>query len=117
LLAVFPPAGRPDPPLYISPVLTLLAIFLHANAALLIQPRVLIIAGRRITPLSYNVSFGLSAVSPIISLLSGKMWQTTAWWCTAALLTWVVHAVNRWIIQEHESISELERLKYTSAGV
>jgi hypothetical protein len=116
LVAVFPLAGRPDPPLYLSLVLTLLAILLHANAALLIHPRNLVLSGRRITPLPYNVAFGLSAISPIISILSGKTWQTTSWWCTTAFLTWVVHAANRWIVQEHESISELERLKYTSAG-
>jgi len=116
LVAIFPPTGRQDPPLYLSPVLTLLAILLHANAALLTQPRDLILAGRRITPLPYNVAFGLSAISPTISVLSGKSWQTTAWWCTTALLTWIVRAANMWIVQEHESISELERLKYISAG-
>ncbi|KAG1746018.1 uncharacterized protein EDB91DRAFT_1049445 [Suillus paluster] len=116
LAVVFPPAGRPESPLYLSPVLTLLAIVLHANAALLTQPRDFLLAKRRITPLPFNVAFGLSAISPITSVLSGKTWQTTAWWCTTALMTWIVHAANRWIVQEQESISELERMKYIAAG-
>ncbi|KAG2129461.1 hypothetical protein DEU56DRAFT_741347 [Suillus clintonianus] len=116
LVVVFPPAGRPEPPLYLSPVLTLLAIILHANAALLTHPRNLFLAKRQITPLAYNVAFGLSAISPTISILSGKTWQTTAWWCTAAFLTWIVYASNKWIVQEQQSISELERMKYISAG-
>ncbi|KAG1833988.1 hypothetical protein DFJ58DRAFT_222035 [Suillus subalutaceus] len=116
LIVVFPPASRPESPLYLSPVLTLLAIILHANAALLTYPRKLILAKRRITPLPYSVAFGLSAISPTTSVLSGKTWQTTAWWCTAAFLTWIVHASNKWIVQEQESISELERMKYISAG-
>ncbi|KAG2338466.1 hypothetical protein BDR05DRAFT_691229 [Suillus weaverae] len=77
---VFPPVGRPESPLHLSPVLTLLAIILHANAALLTHPRNLVLAKRRITPLHYSVAFGLSAISPTISVLSGKTWQTTAWW-------------------------------------
>ncbi|KAJ8582497.1 hypothetical protein M405DRAFT_776438 [Rhizopogon salebrosus TDB-379] len=116
LVAVFPPAGRLDPPLSLSPVLTLLAILLHANAALLTQPREMVLAGQRITPLPYNVALGLSAIPPTISVLSGQMWQTTVWWCTTAFLTWIVYASNMWIVQGHEIISELERLKYVSAG-
>ncbi|KAG1809016.1 hypothetical protein EV424DRAFT_1328544 [Suillus variegatus] len=116
LVVIFPPAGRPESPLYLSPVLTLLAIILHANAALLARSRNLVLAKRQITPLPYSVAFGLSAVSPAISVLSGKMWQTTAWWCTAAFLTWIVRASNNWIMQEQQSISELERMKYISAG-
>jgi hypothetical protein len=114
--SVFPPAGGPESPLYLSPVLTLLAIILHANAALVTHPRNLVLAKRRITPLPFNVAFGLSAISPTISVLRGKTYQTTAWWCTAAFLTWMVHASNKWIVQEQESISELERMKYISAG-
>ncbi|KAG2066485.1 hypothetical protein BDR04DRAFT_1106678, partial [Suillus decipiens] len=106
LIVVFPPAGRQESPLHSSPVLTLLAILLHANAALRTHPRNLVLAKRRVMPLSYNVTFGLSAISPTISILSGKTWQTTAWWCTTAFLTWI----------EQESISELERMKYISAG-
>ncbi|KAG2356280.1 hypothetical protein BDR07DRAFT_1300982 [Suillus spraguei] len=116
LIVVFPPAGRQESPLYSSPVLTLLAIILHANAALLTHPRNLVLAKRRVTPLPYNVAFGLSAIPPTISILSGKAWQTTGWWCTTAFLTWIVHTSNRWIMQEQESISELERMKYISAG-
>jgi hypothetical protein len=116
LIVVFPPAGGPESPLYLSPVLTLLAIILHANAALLTHPRKLVLARRRITLLPYSVAFGLSAISPTISVLSGKTWQTTAWWCTAAFLTWIVHASNKWVVQEQESIYELERMKYISAG-
>ncbi|OAX42836.1 hypothetical protein K503DRAFT_682506 [Rhizopogon vinicolor AM-OR11-026] len=116
LVAVFPPSGGQETPLYLSPVLTLLAIVLHANAALLTQPRNLVLAGRRITALPYNAALGLSAIPPAISVLSGKTWQTTAWWCTGAFLTWIVHAANMWIVQGNESISELETLKYISAG-
>ncbi|KAG0700143.1 hypothetical protein DFH29DRAFT_648450 [Suillus ampliporus] len=116
LVVIFPPAGRPEPPLYLSPALTLLAILLHANAALFTLPRNFVLARRRITPLPYNVAFGLAAISPTISVLSGKTWQTTVWWCTAALLTWIVHAANRWILLEQESIYELERMKYIAAG-
>ncbi|KAG2134367.1 hypothetical protein BD769DRAFT_1353411 [Suillus cothurnatus] len=116
LIVVFPPTGGPESPLYLSPVLTLLAIILHANAALLTHPRKLVLARRRITPFPYSIAFGLSAISPTISVLSGKTWQTTAWWCTAAFLTWIVHASNKWIVQEQESIYELERMKYISAG-
>jgi hypothetical protein len=116
LHSVFPPAGRPESPLYLSPVLALFAIILHANAALVTHPRNLVLAQRRITPLPSSIAFGLSAITPTISVLSGKTWQTTAWWCTTAFLTWVVHASNKWIVQEHESISELERMKYISAG-
>ncbi|KAG1751130.1 hypothetical protein EDB19DRAFT_1628555 [Suillus lakei] len=116
LVIVFPPASRPEPPLYLNPVLTFLAMILHANAALLTHPRNFILAKRRITPLPYSVAFGLSAISPTISVLSGKTWQTTAWWCTAAFLIWIVHVSNKWIVQEQESVSELERMKYISAG-
>ncbi|KAG2757991.1 hypothetical protein P692DRAFT_20710190 [Suillus brevipes Sb2] len=116
LHSVFPPAGRPESPLYLSPVLALFAIILHANAALVTHPRNLVLAQRRITPLPSSIAFGLSAITPTISVLSGKTWQTTAWWCTTAFLTWVVHASNKWIVQEQESISELERMKYISAG-
>ncbi|KAG1750925.1 hypothetical protein EDD22DRAFT_916043, partial [Suillus occidentalis] len=80
------------------------------------HPRNFVLAERRITPLPSSVAFGLSAIAPTISVLSGKTWQTTAWWCTTAFLTWVVHASNKWIVQEQESISELERMKYISAG-
>ncbi|KAG2153099.1 uncharacterized protein EDB93DRAFT_1136602 [Suillus bovinus] len=116
LVIVFPPAGGPESPLYLSPVLTLLAIILHANAALLTHPRNLVLAKRRIKPLPYSVAFGLSAISPTISVLSQKTWQTTGWWCTAASVIWIVHASNKWIVQGQESISELERMKYISAG-
>ncbi|KIK38994.1 hypothetical protein CY34DRAFT_808814 [Suillus luteus UH-Slu-Lm8-n1] len=116
LYSVFPPAGRPESPLYLSPLLALFAIILHANAALVTHPRDFVLAERRITPLPSSVAFGLSAIAPTISVLSGKTWQTTAWWCTTAFLTWVVHASNKWIVQEQESISELERMKYISAG-
>ncbi|OJA09637.1 hypothetical protein AZE42_01388 [Rhizopogon vesiculosus] len=116
LVAVFPPSGGQETSLYLSPVLTLLVIVLHANAALLTQPQNLVLARRRITALPYNVALGLSAIPPAISVLSGKTWQTTAWWCTGAFLTWIVHAANMWIVQGNESISDLETLKYISAG-
>ncbi|KAH0832115.1 hypothetical protein J3R83DRAFT_13024 [Lanmaoa asiatica] len=115
LFAIFPPplgAGRANAPLDMSGILAYVAILVHVNLSLIVHPWNVVIAGRVIRAIGFLETFAWSAAAPLLSVYSGRAWQTTAWWCIPALLTYVVYAVHGWIRKADEDVSELEKLKY-----
>jgi len=58
----------------------------------------------------------LPAVSPIISVLSGRSWLQTAWWSITLLFTLAAQHGLRWINEAEVDTDELEKLKYFAKG-
>ncbi|KIJ62643.1 hypothetical protein HYDPIDRAFT_135798 [Hydnomerulius pinastri MD-312] len=119
LFAIFPPSSHDrevNAPLDISGVLAYVAVLIHVNLSLIIHPRNIVIAGRTIRAIGFWETFTWSAAAPLFSVYSGKAWQTTAWWCTPGVLTYVVYAVHGWIKKADEDVLELDKLRYKAAG-
>lgn len=119
LFAIFPPlpeAGRANAPLDMSGILAYIAILIHVNLSLIVHPWNVVVAGRAIQAIGFLETFAWSAAGPLLSLYSGRAWQTTMWWCIPGFLTYVVYAVHGWIRKAGEDVSELEKLQYRASG-
>lgn len=110
-LLVFSSDNEPDTSIPLLIPLTFLSIMIHLNLGLLLYPRMI-----DITPLSYLPLFGISAISPCLSILLGRSWLTIAWWSVAGGVVWVAYSVQRWIENGNQSIAELEGMKYVAPG-
>ena len=119
LFAIFPPSpdsGRATAPLDMSGILAYIAILIHVNLSLIVHPWNVVVAGRVIRAIGFLETFAWSTAAPLLSVYSGRAWQTTVWWCIPGFLTYVVYAVHGWIGKADEDISELEKLKYRAPG-
>ena len=119
LFAIFPPSpetGRATGPLDMSGILAYIAILIHVNLSLIVHPWNVVVAGRVIRAIGFLETFIWSAAAPLLSVYSGRAWQTTVWWCIPGFLTYVVYAVHGWIRKADEDVSELEKLKYRAPG-
>jgi len=121
LFAIFPGDDiATDPPPLLSVASAVLALVLHANLALLLYLKQLPFRFRvgtiSLQPLSYAVSYGLSAVVPVLCVLLGFPWQVIAWWCLTPAVIAVFQTVQSSISHGNTSISELEKLKYVARG-
>ncbi|KAF8558247.1 hypothetical protein OG21DRAFT_1405267 [Imleria badia] len=119
LFAIFPPSpeiGRATAPLDMSGILSYVAILIHVNLSLIVHPWNVVVAGRIIRAIGFLETFVWSAAAPILSVYSGRAWQTTVWWCIPGFLTYVIYAVHGWIDKADEDVSELEKLKYRAPG-
>lgn len=67
-------------------------------------------------PLPYYVLFPLSAIAPILSLVSGRGWVETLWWSGTALVVLFIQRAKTWILDEREDIRGLEGLRYDAKG-
>lgn len=117
LFAIFPPspgATRANAPLAMSGILAYIAILVHVNLSLIVHPWNVVIAGRIIRAIGFLETFTWSAAGPLLSVYSGRAWQTTVWWCIPGFLTYVVYAVHGWIQKADEDVTELEKLQYTA---
>ncbi|KAG6377162.1 hypothetical protein JVT61DRAFT_1214 [Boletus reticuloceps] len=119
LFAIFPPppeAGRATAPLDMSGLLAYVAILVHVNLSLIVHPWNVVIAGRAIRAIGFWETFVWSAAGPLLSMYSGRAWQTTVWWCIPGFLTYVVYAVHGWIRKADEDMLELAKLQYKAPG-
>jgi hypothetical protein len=119
LFAIFPPSpetGRTTAPLDMSGILAYIAILIHVNLSLIVHPWNVVVAGRVIRAIGFLETFIWSTAAPLLSVYSGRAWQTTVWWCIPGFLTYVVYAVHGWIRKADEDVSELEKLKYRAPG-
>ncbi|KAG9315711.1 hypothetical protein JVU11DRAFT_3358 [Chiua virens] len=119
LFAVFPPSpenSRANAPLDMSGILAYVAIIIHVNLSLIVHPWNVVIAGKVIRAIGFLETFAWSTAGPLLSVYSGRAWQTTVWWCIPGLLTCVVYAVHGWIEKADEDVVELEKLKYRALG-
>jgi hypothetical protein len=113
-LLVFASTAEPDIPIPLLIPFTLLAIAIHLDLGLLLYPDRSTLTD--IQPLSYLPLFGLSAVSPCLSLLLGRSWLTVAWWSVTGGVVWVAHSVQGWMDKGDQSITELEGMQYVAPG-
>ena len=119
LFAIFPPSsetGRATAPLDMSGILAYIAILIHVNLSLIIHPWNVVVAGRVFRAIGFLETFVWSAAGPLLSVYSGRAWQTTVWWCIPGFLTYVVYAVHGWIKKGDDDMLELEKLKYRAPG-
>ncbi|KAJ6508723.1 hypothetical protein C8R45DRAFT_968465 [Mycena sanguinolenta] len=116
LLALFPVSTtEPDPP---CPTLfALLALALHANLALLLHPNLLLRLHPTVPlPLSYSLSYLLSAVAPSLSVFLARSWQAIAWAALPLLVVGLTHSVHSTLREGDEALAELETLQYRAPG-
>ncbi|KIM89228.1 hypothetical protein PILCRDRAFT_813155 [Piloderma croceum F 1598] len=113
-LLVFFSSKQPDTPIPLLIPFTLLAVLIHLDLGLLLYPDRSRLTD--IAPLSYLPLFGLSALSPFLSILLGRHWLTVAWWSVTGGVVWLAHSVQQWIDQGAQSILELEKMKYVAPG-
>lgn len=119
LFVIFPPSpgsGQATAPLDMSGILAYIAILIHVNLSLIVHPWNVVIAGRVIRAIGFLETFVWSAAGPLLSVYSGRAWQTTVWWCIPGFLTYVVYAVHGWIQKADEDVLKLEKLKYRAPG-
>jgi len=116
LLAVFPASTpEPNPPCPTS--FAILALALHANLALLLHPELALSLHPTIPlPLSYSLSYGLTAVAPSLSLFLARSWQTTAWAALPLLVVGLTHSVHSTLQEGDEALAELQSLRYHAPG-
>ncbi|KAI8969621.1 hypothetical protein BD414DRAFT_428225 [Trametes punicea] len=67
-------------------------------------------------PLSHPATVLSPVLAPTYALLLGQDWIDVLWWSTAGLLTLLITVILRWIKEEEEEITELEKLRYTARG-
>jgi hypothetical protein len=113
-LLVFSSGIEKDPPIPLLIPFTLLAIIIHLDLSLLLYPDRSTLTD--ISPLPYPPLFGLSALSPCLSILLGRSWLTVAWWSVSGGVVWLAYNVQHWIDKGDQSIKELEGMKYVAAG-
>lgn len=113
-----PTTSLEDPPLPLSLPFTLLGLALHFNLLLILHPDFLTITlrGSPLRPLSYALSYTLSAIAPTLCFVFGRSWTTTAWWCVTATMIFAVQTMQTSIDRGAESLTELEKMKYTAPG-
>lgn len=58
----------------------------------------------------------LSAVGPILSVLSGRSWLQTAWWRMSLFVILAAQRGMQWINEVEVNVDELEKLKYDAKG-
>jgi hypothetical protein len=110
-----PNANAPIP---LSNLLACLSLAIHLNLVLLFFPEKFQawLRPNNLKALSYLQTYVLSAVAPTLSVLSGRAWQTVAWWSLTGALVLVVQTVQNSIVRGNQSVEELERLKYVAPG-
>lgn len=119
LFAIFPPSSHDqasNAPVPFSGILTYIAILTHVNLSLLVHPRHVVIAGWAVRPIGFAETFAWSAICPIVTVYTGKAWQTTAWWCISAVMTCAIYVVHGWIQKADKDVTELENLQYRAPG-
>ncbi|TEB39799.1 hypothetical protein FA13DRAFT_1724020 [Coprinellus micaceus] len=62
------------------------------------------------TPVSFALTYALSAVGPTLSLFLGKPWQTTGWWMASLVIAYVTHTESR------NGVAEVEGMRYVAPG-
>jgi hypothetical protein len=119
ILAILP-SNNPNAnaPIPLSNLLTCNSLMIHLGLALLLYPEKLQawFQSRNLKPLPYPAMYTFSAIAPVLSVLSGRAWQTTVWWSLTGALVSVVQTVQESIIQGNQSVAELEKLKYVAPG-
>lgn len=58
----------------------------------------------------------LSAVGPILSVISGRSWLQTAWWSMTLFVILAAQRGIQWINEAEVNVDELEKLKYDAKG-
>lgn len=119
LLIIFPSSVEHEPSIPFPSCFTLLSLFLHLNLAILCHPdlvRVHLQLNNNPRSLSYELLYSMSAVPPTLSLFLQKTWQTTVWWCSPALIIFIVQSVMEAIETGNQGVAELESLKYVAPG-
>ena len=104
-----------SPPVFI----VLLTLLIHLNLFLYILPPRLKRGGNDLhlpSPLSFGLTYSLSAVPPTLSLFIGHSWQTILWWCITPAMVYTIQAVKMSVYEVNETISTLESLKYRAPG-
>ena len=99
--------------------LVLLTLLIHLNLSLYLLPSRVRKYGIDIqlpSPLSFSLTYALSAVAPTLCLFIGHTWKTMLWWCIAPAMVYAVQVVKMSIYEANESISTLEGLKYRAPG-
>ncbi|KAJ3510586.1 hypothetical protein NMY22_g15937 [Coprinellus aureogranulatus] len=124
LANVFPiPASADSTPIPLSTLLTLVYILLHVN--LLVVCRLPLLANlpqqlspnlHAITPLSFGLTYAVSAVGPALALFLGKPWQTTAWWFLTTFIAYVAQTVVEAIEEGRNGVAEVEGMRYVAPG-
>jgi hypothetical protein len=121
LLVIIPPPIIKTPSSIPLPGLfTVLSIILHINLALLASLDHIKLRFRishvQLHPLSYQLSYALSAVAPTLSLLLQRPWQSTVWWSMTGAVVFTTHSVMSAIEEGNKNVSELESMKYVAPG-
>lgn len=99
--------------------LVLLTFLIHLNLALYLLPPRICKYGIDIhlpSPLSFSLTYALSAVAPTLSLFIGHTWKIMLWWCITPAMVYTIQAVTLSIYEARESISTLEGLKFRAPG-
>ncbi|KAF8349423.1 hypothetical protein F5887DRAFT_493461 [Amanita rubescens] len=99
--------------------LLLLTFLIHVNLFLYLLPPRIRKHGIDIhlpSPVSFGLTYVVSAVAPTLCLFLGHSWQTALWWCITPAMVYAVQAVKMSIYEANESLSTLEGLKYCAPG-
>ena len=99
--------------------LVLLTFLIHLNLSLSLLPPRICKYGIDIhlpSPLSFSLTYALSAVAPTLCLFIGHTWKTMLWWCITPAMVYTIQAVKISIYEARESISTLEGLKFRAPG-
>ncbi|KAI0670767.1 hypothetical protein C8Q78DRAFT_1069514 [Trametes maxima] len=129
LAALFPdtPASSPVP---LATPLALLQVFIHFNLSLNVlgmfpldhplrqAPRSGVFPPWTRLPISVShpVTLSIPAAAPIYALFLGQSWPDVLWWATSGIITAVVVVALKWMKDEEEEITTLEKLRYTARG-
>lgn len=104
-------------------MLTLLSILTHLNLLLQCRLPLLLSLSRKLSstpnaiePVSFALTYALSAVGPTLSLFLGKPWQTTGWWMASLVIAYVTHTVVEAIEESRNGVAEVEGMKYVAPG-
>lgn len=123
LANVFPITSPNNTPIPLSTVLTLLSILTHLNLLLQSRLPLLLSLSRKLSstpnavePVSFALTYAVSAVGPALSLFLGKPWQTTGWWTSSLFIAYVTQTVVEAIEEGRNGVAEVEGMKYVAPG-
>ena len=119
-LSVIVPPATPGPSssIPLPGLFTILSLLVHINLAFLafmdyIKPR---FHTSHVHPISYQLSYALSAVAPTLSLFLRRPWQSTIWWGLTTTVVFTAQSIMESINEGNKDISELESMKYVAFG-
>ncbi|KAI0822311.1 hypothetical protein BC628DRAFT_1412417 [Trametes gibbosa] len=126
-LAVVFPEAPSGPPIPLAPLFALLQVAVHCNLSLNVLPpthrirqivhaRSLPPSLRPPIPLSHPATLLAPAIAPVYALLLGQGRADVLWWITTGALTTIVFLAMKWMKEEEEEITGLEKLRYTARG-